>query len=126
MKGEHTMAGRLDGKVALVTGGGSGIGRASALAFAREGAQVVVADVTGDGGQDTVRLITAAGGEGLFITTDVARAAAVEALIKQIMTTYGRLDCAHNNAGVEGECVATSEYPEADWDRVLAINLLVF
>jgi NAD(P)-dependent dehydrogenase (short-subunit alcohol dehydrogenase family) len=117
------MAGQLDGKVALVTGGGSGIGRASALAFARAGAKVVVADVVADGGQETVRLITAAGGEGRFIKTDVSKAAEVEALIKQIVATYGRLDCAYNNAGVEGTFVSTVEYSEADWDRVLAINL---
>ncbi|MBI3799218.1 MAG: SDR family oxidoreductase [Deltaproteobacteria bacterium] len=117
------MAGRLDGKVALVTGSGSGIGRASALAFAREGAKVVVADVVVDGGQETVRLITAAGGEGLFVKTDVSKAAEVEALIKQTVATYGRLDCAYNNAGVEGAFVSTTEYTEADWDRVLAINL---
>jgi NAD(P)-dependent dehydrogenase (short-subunit alcohol dehydrogenase family) len=122
-KGENTMAGRLDGKVALVTGSGSGIGRASALAFAREGAKVVVADVVVDGGQETVRLIQAAGGQGLFVKTDVSKASEVEALIKQTLATYGRLDCAYNNAGVEGTFVSTTEYTEADWDRVLAINL---
>jgi len=102
------MAGRLDGKVALVTGSGSGIGRASALAFAREGAKVVGADVVVDGGQETVRLIRAAGGEGLFVKTDVSRAAEVEALLTQTIATYGRLDCAHNNAGVEGTFVSTT------------------
>ena len=117
------MAGRLDGKVALVTGSGSGIGRASALAFAREGAKVVGADVVVDGGQETVRLIRAAGGEGLFVKTDVSRAAEVEALLTQTIATYGRLDCAHNNAGVEGMFVSTTEYTEADWDRVLSVNL---
>ncbi|MEW6296745.1 MAG: SDR family oxidoreductase [Thermodesulfobacteriota bacterium] len=117
------MAGQLDGKVALVTGGSSGIGRATALAFAREGAKVVVADVIVDGGQETVRLLTAAGGQGLFVKTDVSKAAEVEALIKQTVATYGRLDCAFNNAGVEGAFVSTAEYTEADWDRVLAINL---
>ena len=117
------MARRLDGKVALVTGSGSGIGRASALAFAREGAKVVGADVVVDGGQETLRLIREVGGEGLFVKTDVSKAAEVEALIKQIIATYGRLDCAHNNAGVEGTFVTTTEYSEADWDRVLAINL---
>lgn len=117
------MTGQLDGKVALITGGSSGIGRASALAFAREGAKVVVADVLVDGGQETVRLIQAAGGQGLFIKTDVSKAAEVEALIKQTVATYGRLDCAYNNAGVEGTFVTTTEYTEADWDRVIAINL---
>src|SRR5215475_1633865 len=117
------MTGRLDGKVALVTGGGSGIGRASALAFAREGAKVVVADVVVDGGQETVRLLTTAGGHGLFVKTDVSKAAEVEALVKQTVTTYGRLDCAYNNAGIEGTFVSTVEYTETGWDRVLAINL---
>lgn len=117
------MAGQLDGKVALVTGGSSGIGRATALAFAREGAKVVVADVMVEGGQETVRLLTAAGGQGLFVKTDVSHAPEVEALIKQAVATYGRLDCAFNNAGVEGAFVSTTEYSEADWDRVLAINL---
>jgi len=84
------MAGRLDGKVALVTGSGSGIGRASALAFAREGAKVVVADVVVGGGQETVRLIQAAGGEGLFVKTDVSRAAEVEALPRDPDEGLGR------------------------------------
>ena len=70
-----------------------------------------------EGGQETVRLITAAGGEGLFVKTDVSKAAEVEALIKQTVATYGRLDCAYNNAGVEGTFVSTTEYTEADWDR---------
>jgi len=117
------MAGRLDGKIALVTGGSSGIGRASALAFAREGAKVVVADVTAEGGQETVRLIKEAGGEARFLKVDVARAAEVETLITQTVAACGRLDCAYNNAGIEGAFVSTTEYPEADWDRVLAINL---
>lgn len=117
------MAGQLNGKVALVTGGSSGIGRATALALAREGAKVVVADVMVEGGQETVRLLTATGGQGLFVKTDVSRAAEVEALIGRAVATYGRLDCAFNNAGVEGAFVTTSEYSEADWDRVLTINL---
>jgi NAD(P)-dependent dehydrogenase (short-subunit alcohol dehydrogenase family) len=117
------MAGRVDGKIALVTGGGSGIGRATALTFAREGAKVVVADVVVEGGEDTVRQIKAAGGEAMFLKTDVARAAEVEAMVTAAMATYGRLDCAFNNAGVEGVLQTTVEYGEEHWDRVLAINL---
>jgi len=117
------MAGRLDGKVALVTGGSSGIGRATAQIFAREGAKVVVADVQVDGGEETVRLIKATGGEAIFVKTDVSQPAEVDALIKTTVATYGRLDCAFNNAGIEGALQPTSEYDEAVWDRVISINL---
>ena len=117
------MAGRLAGKVAVVTGGSSGIGRATALIFAREGAKVVVADVNVEGGAETVRLLNAAGGEAVFVQTDVARAAEVETLVKKAVETYGRLDCAFNNAAIEGVIQPTVEYAEAHWDRVLAINL---
>lgn len=117
------MAGRLEGKVILVTGGGSGIGRATALASAREGARVVVADVGVDGGEQTAAMINAAQGEAMFVKTDVTQAAEVEALVATAVSTYGRLDCAHNNAGIEGVFATTGDYPEDDWDRVLSINL---
>jgi NAD(P)-dependent dehydrogenase (short-subunit alcohol dehydrogenase family) len=117
------MAGRLDGKIALITGGGSGIGRASALAFAREGAKVVVADVVVKGGEETVGMIKKAGGEAIFVKADVSKAAEVEAMVNEAIETYGRLDCAHNNAGIEGTWVTTAEYTEENWDRVMAINL---
>jgi NAD(P)-dependent dehydrogenase (short-subunit alcohol dehydrogenase family) len=117
------MPGRLEGKVALVTGGGSGIGRATALAFGREGARVVVADVVVAGGEETAALLKQAGGDATFVKTDVSKAAEVEALIARTVTAYGRLDCAHNNAGIEGVEALTADYPEEDWDRVLAINL---
>ncbi len=110
-------------KVALVTGSGSGIGRASALTFAREGAQVVVSDVAVEGGEETVQLIKNAGGEAMFIKADVSQAAQVEALIAKAVEAYGRLDCAHNNAGIEGNSAKVADYDEADWNRVIAINL---
>ena len=110
-------------KVALVTGGGSGIGRASALTFAREGAQVVVSDVAVEGGEETVQLIKKTGGEAVFTKADVSQAAQVEALIAKAVEAYGRLDCAHNNAGIEGNSAKIADYIEADWDRVIAINL---
>jgi NAD(P)-dependent dehydrogenase (short-subunit alcohol dehydrogenase family) len=117
------LAGAFDGKVALVTGGGSGIGRASSLAFAREGASVAVADVAVEGGEETVRLISDAGGKATFVRTDVSKNSDVAALIERVVATYGRLDCAHNNAGVLGGLARIDEYPEADFDRIIAINL---
>jgi len=117
------MAGRVEGKIALVTGGGSGIGRASALAFAREGAKVVLADVIVEGGEETVGMIKKAGGEAIFVKADVSKATEVEALIAKAVETYGRLDCAYNNAGIEGSAATTTDYAEESWDRVIAINL---
>ena len=117
------MAGRLDTKVALVTGGGSGIGRASALAFAREGAKVVVADVDVEGGEETVRLIEAAGEAALFVRTDVSQAAEVAALVERAVVTYGRLDYALNNAGIQGDIKQTAECSQENWDRIIATNL---
>ena len=117
------MAERLADKVALVTGGSSGIGRATAQIFAREGAKVVVADVGIEGGQETVRLIKDTGGEALFVQTDVAQPADAERMVKKALEAYGRLDCAFNNAGIEGVVQPTVDYREADWDRVIAINL---
>jgi len=117
------MAGRVDGKVALITGAGSGIGRATALAFAKEGAKVVVADIVVAGGEETVRMIKGAGGEAIFVKTDVTRAAEVEALVKKTVETYGRLDCAFNNAGIEGEMAPTADCTEENWDRVVNIDL---
>src|SRR6266446_2797862 len=96
------MTKQFEGKVALVTGAASGIGRASALAFAREGAKTVVADVLVEGGEETVRIIKEAGGDALLVKTDVSKAAEVETLIQKIVETYGRLDYAHNNAGIAG------------------------
>jgi NAD(P)-dependent dehydrogenase (short-subunit alcohol dehydrogenase family) len=118
------MAGRVDGKVALITGGASGIGRATALTFAREGAKLIIADMNKEGGHQTVHMITENGGEAIFVQTDVTQATAVEALISKAVETYGRLDCAHNNAGIAGRIRAPlHECPEDVWDQVLDINL---
>src|SRR5262245_37615921 len=123
------MAGQVEGKVALVTGGASGIGRATALAFAREGAKLVIADMNADGGQQTVHMITENGGEAIFVRTDVSKAVEVQALISTAVETYGRLDCAHNNAGISGAGIGgehralTAEYPDERWHQVIAINL---
>jgi NAD(P)-dependent dehydrogenase (short-subunit alcohol dehydrogenase family) len=115
---------RLSGKVALVTGGASGIGRACAQLFAKEGASVVVSDVALEGGHETVRLIEADGGEASFVETDVSKAAQVEALVGRTVETYSRLDYAFNNAGIEGRMATnTADYSEEDWDRVIAVNL---
>lgn len=118
------MPGTLNGKVALVTGAASGIGRATALTFAREGAKLVVADMNEDGGQQTVHMITENGGEATFVQVDVTSAAQIEAMISTTVETYGRLDCSFNNAGTEGTTmVSTIDYKEEDWNRVLSINL---
>jgi len=115
--------GNLDGKVALVTGAGSGIGRSTALTFAREGARVVVSDIVVEGGEETVSQIKKAGGEAFFIRTDVSKAADVEALVNKTMEIYGRLDYAANNAGIDGEIAMLPDFLENEWDRVVGIDL---
>jgi NAD(P)-dependent dehydrogenase (short-subunit alcohol dehydrogenase family) len=118
------MAGRVSGKVALITGGGSGIGRATAIVFGREGAKVVVADYNRAGGEETVRMIKNAGGEASFIEANVAVAKQVETMVAKTIETYGRLDCAFNNAGIEGEMGGNlAECSEENWGRIIAINL---
>jgi len=113
----------FDGKVALVTGGGSGIGRAAALGFAREGAQVVIGNRNVQRGEETVSMIRDAGGTASFRRTDVVVAADVKALVDHAVTTYGRLDIAFNNAGIEGDPRPLAEQAEANFDAVMDINV---
>lgn len=117
------MTERLKDKIALITGGSSGIGRAAAQLFSREGAKVVIADINEEGGEETVRNISDTGGEAHFIRTDVSKSDDVEALIKKIVKMYSRLDCAYNNAGVFGEVVSVVDYTEESWNRVIETNL---
>ena len=117
------LEGRLEGKVALVTGGTSGIGRDTAILFAKAGAKVVVAGRRELEGEETIQLIRAAGGDGLFVKTDVSKASQVDALIQRAVEKFGRLDIAFNNAGIEGVWVPIVKQSEEDWDRTIDINL---
>ena len=113
----------FEGKVALVTGGGSGIGRATALAFAREGAQVVIGNRNVQRGKETVSMIRKASGTASFQRTDVLVAAEIEGLVDHAVKTYGRLDLAFNNAGVEGEVGPLVEQTEANYDAIMDVNV---
>jgi len=115
--------GSFAGKVALVTGAANGIGRAAALAFAREGANVVAADVSEQGNQETARMIEALGGRALAVRCDVTRAADVKAALDMTIETFGRLDFGFNNAGVEQPVTPAADLTEAEWDRILDIDL---
>ncbi len=118
------MAGLLDGRISLVTGAGSGIGRATSLIMSREGATVVVSDINADGGEETLSAIKEAGGDGIFVHADVSRPDDVASLVGQVVSTYGRLDCAYNNAGIEGQMTSRiHDYPEDVWDRLIDINV---
>ena len=113
----------LDNKIALITGGAVGIGRAAALVFAREGAKVVVADILAAEGEQTAQLVRQNGGEARFIQCDVTQAGEVAALVQETVKAYGRLDCAFNNAGIEGAFAATADCAEDNWDRIIAVDL---
>ena len=113
----------MRGKTALVTGGASGIGRATALAFAREGACVVVSDRDGQGGEETVALIHRAEGDAVFIRADISADAEVEALVARAVAAYSGLDYAFNNAGIEGTMATTAACTEANFDEIIKVNL---
>jgi NAD(P)-dependent dehydrogenase (short-subunit alcohol dehydrogenase family) len=117
------MRAELEGKVGLVTGGTSGIGRETVVLFAKAGAKVVVAGRREVEGEETVELIRAAGGEGLFVKTDVSKASEVDALVRKTVEKFGRLDVAFNNAGIEGAWVPIVRQSEEDFDRIISVNL---
>ena len=113
----------LEGKVGLVTGGTSGIGRETAVVFAKAGAKVVVAGRREQEGKETIELIRGTGGDGLFVQTDVAKASEVETLVQKTVERFGRLDVAFNNAGIENAVTPIIRQSEEDFDRTISINL---
>jgi NAD(P)-dependent dehydrogenase (short-subunit alcohol dehydrogenase family) len=117
------MTTELHGKVGIVTGGTSGIGRDAAILFAKAGAKVVVAGRREVEGKETIDLVRAAGGDGLFVKADVSQAAEVQAMVRKTVEKFGRLDIAFNNAGIEGNWIPIAEQSEEDWDRTIDINL---
>jgi NAD(P)-dependent dehydrogenase (short-subunit alcohol dehydrogenase family) len=117
------MANLIQGKIALITGCSSGIGRATAINFAREGAIVTGADVNREGGETTIKMIRDSGGKAEFVLADVTDAGQVQSLMAGVVKAHGRLDCAYNNAGIEGDVIELHETSERSYDRVMAINV---
>ncbi len=117
------MCKEFEGKTVIVTGGGFGIGRAGAIAFAREGAKVAIADIDVKNGEETLRRVKEAGGEAFFMKTDVSSESDIAALVAKTVETYGKLDCAFNNAGIHGVFTPTTEFTEEEWTRMININL---
>ena len=115
--------GRLDNKVAIITGTGSGIGRAAAILFAKEGAKVVGVDWASKDGEETFRMIEEAGSESIFIHADVSKTEDIKNLIKAAVDTYGKLDVLYNNAGILGELATTQDCTEGNFDKIIAVNL---
>lgn len=113
-----------DEQTVVITGGGSGIGRATALEFADRGANVVIADLDADGGEATVDEIEDAGGDAMFVETDVSDPDATGAMVAAAVEEYGRVDCAFNNAGIGGEQAPVDEYPAESWQGVIDVNLV--
>lgn len=115
--------GLVTGLTAVVTGGAAGIGRATCLTFAAEGAQVVVSDVDAKGGAETVSLIEKAGGKAIFVAADVSKPGDVATLMQRAIATYGKIDCAVNNAGIEGQIVPLGEQTDDNFDAIISVNL---
>jgi 3-oxoacyl-[acyl-carrier protein] reductase len=114
---------RLENKVAIITGAGSGLGRGSAILFAKEGAKVAVADIDDAGGNETVKMIKTSGGKAIFIHTDVTRESDVQDLVKKVKDAFGRIDILFNNAGMAQRSTPIYEVEESLWDKVYAVNV---
>jgi len=117
------VSGLVEGKIAIVTGAGSGIGQAIAIELAREGAKVAVAEMVAETGNETVEQIKSSGGESIFIRADVSQETDITSMVKTTLETYGRIDCLVNNAGIDGDTALTADCTKENWDRVIGINL---